>query len=599
VASRIAFGVLAAALLTGSAATAQTIDATGGAGVRVLSAADVERYRTIFAEERAGRFAAAKASAERLDDNSLEGYVLAERYLSPRGKRVPVTDLVSWLRNYGELPVAENVYRLAVKRSTKKVRRHHHTVLVAVVTNIPVPGPTPHHRGGGYEDVDIPDPPFASDAARTASVQIEQLIKTDQPDAARNVLQSLYVNYAPALDIARLAHRVAASYLAEGMDQQAYDLVTNVGDTERASVPLLDWDAGLAAYRLGRFQDAAQHFERLAQVGSVPNWTRSGAAFWAARAHAQGGDPQRVVTLLEAAAKCEPTFYGLIAEKILGEDTETGFADPVVNAEDFAELMRNPAAHRAVALWQIGDRDNAIYELNRAFGESDGRADATFAAIARRFDAPNLELRASETTASRGTMLTGLFPVPQYRPDDGYRIDPSLVLAFARVESRFQTEATSPAGAKGLMQLMPATANHLGGPGAAERLYDASYNLSLGQRFIEHMLGSMNGNLVEVAAAYNAGPGAISRWVGAKGSMMQDPLLFIESMPAAETRAYVKRMLAYHWMYHRRLGREAVSLDETASGGWPIYHPTEAPASATRPQAPAADTRTTDAGPSS
>jgi soluble lytic murein transglycosylase-like protein len=330
---------------------------------------------------------------------------------------------------------------------------------------------------------------------------------------------------------------------------------------------------GLAAYRQGRFDVAARAFESLASIGSIPNWTRSGAAFWAARAHMQAGDAALVVPLLQTAAKSEPTFYGLIAERILGQDTETGFSDPKVDPSDFAGLMQNTAAHRAVALYQIGKREDAAEELNRAFGESDPRFDATFAAIAHKIDAPNLELRASETCASRGIMLTGLFPVPAYRPDGGYRIDPSLVLAFARIESRFQPEVTSPAGAKGLMQLMPGTAARLAGSGASARLYDVSYNLSLGQRYIEELLVQLNGNLFQLAAAYNAGPGSLARWTGTKSSTLDDPLLFIESMPVPETRAYVKRMMTYHWMYRRRMGRDAKSLDETAAGDWPVYQP--------------------------
>lgn len=81
----------------------------------------------------------------------------------------------------------------------------------------------------------------------------------------------------------------------------------------------------------------------------------------------------------------------------------------------------------------------------------------------------------------------------------------------------------------------------------------------------------MNGNLVELAAAYNAGPGALTRWMGTRGPMMQDPLLFIESMPAGQTRDYVKRVLTYYWMYSRRTGEDAPTLDETAKGNWPKY----------------------------
>ena len=100
--------------------------------------------------------------------------------------------------------------------------------------------------------------------------------------------------------------------------------------------------------------------------------------------------------------------------------------------------------------------------------------------LARDLGVPNVELRASEKSAARGIVLTGLFPVPQYKPEDGYRIDASLLLAFARIESRFQNQATSPVGARGIMQLMPATARHLGGPEAAAKLSDPSYSLRIG-----------------------------------------------------------------------------------------------------------------------
>ena len=83
-------------------------------------------------------------------------------------------------------------------------------------------------------------------------------------------------NGAPNYDLARLTHRVAASYLAEGMDQEAWNVAMSFQAAERSAVPMLDWDAGLAAYRLGNYDDAAKHFEILAQAMNVPNYTRCG-----------------------------------------------------------------------------------------------------------------------------------------------------------------------------------------------------------------------------------------------------------------------------------------------------------------------------------
>src|SRR6185295_17391602 len=106
-----------------------------------------------------------KQLATQLNDRSLVGYAQAEHYLSPLGGRTPVDDLVAWLRDYRELSIADRIYDLAVKRSTKKVRHKKKTILVAVVTNIPAP-PSFKYRGGGYEDANVPDPPVQSDAAR-------------------------------------------------------------------------------------------------------------------------------------------------------------------------------------------------------------------------------------------------------------------------------------------------------------------------------------------------------------------------------------------------------------------------------------------------
>jgi soluble lytic murein transglycosylase-like protein len=180
-------------------------------------------------------------------------------------------------------------------------------------------------------------------------------------------------------------------------------------------------------------------------------------------------------------------------------------------------------------------------------------------------------------------MLTGLFPVPPYSPDGGYRIDSSLVLAFARIESRFQLQATSPVGARGLMQLMPNTASHLGVTDP-DTLYDPGTSLAVGQRYIEQLLVRLDGNLLELGGAYNAGPLAVSRWRNTKAGG-NDPLLFVESIPVAETRSYVKRLMVYHWFYRRRFGQDAQSLQEAASGQWPTYRPSQGATTAAAPAA--------------
>lgn len=546
---------------------------------QVLSAEDVRLYRQLFTAERADETVKVNKLLAGISDPSLEGYAEAARLESDR--HVTIKQLVDWLSKYRELAVADSIYRLAVDHSTKKVRRHHRIIRVAVVTDIPAPTSVPR-RTGGYEDQELPEPTPSGAAARAVLGPILTDIKEGKPQAAQATLDRARASATPA-DIAILSHRIAASYLAEGMDQAAFALATSVANSDPA--PQLEWDAGFSAYRMGRFQDAALHLEKLANNGGVQGKLRAQAAFWAARAHMQAGEPDKVIALLMAAAREEPSFYGLIAERMLGMDTRTGFSDPVLDEADFTKLMALPAAHRAVALWQVGETKHVGNELNRAFVYNDESLDPAMAALARDLGITNIELRASEASAARGLLLTGLFPVPPYEPEGGFHIDKSLVLAFARLESRFQNGSTSTAGAEGIMQLMPKTANLIAGPGASEELNDPSYSMSLGQRYISELLDHLGGNLLELGGAYNAGPGAAERWMTTKAGK-DDPLLFIESIPIAETRDYVRRLMEYQWMYRRRFGEEAKSLDETAEGQWPRYQPALPPVPAPAALAP-------------
>ena len=536
---------------------------------QVLSPDDQQRYRQIFEDERGGRFAEADALSAQLTDKSLMGYVQAEHYLSA-SSHTSISDLVEWMRQYPDLGVADRIYGLAVRHASVPIKRHHRIVGLRVTVSVPAPMSAPPARGGGYEDVNINEP-LSSPTARAAQPQIESAIRNDAPAQADVVLQGLAANgSADPTDVARLSVRVAQSYIAEGQDFEAFDVTSRPSGYARSSAPMLDWWAGLAAYRMGKFDVAAEHFKTLSKIGAVPNWTRSGAAFWAARSYVANNQPDEVIPLLQAAAKEQPTFYGLLAERALGQDTETGFRDPALDATTFNRLMQIPAARRAQAAYEAGYTVPLHGEMLRAMAAIDYDQSEALAALAREMDQPDLELRASEMAASRGQMLTGLFPVPRYQPPGGYRVDPSLVLAFVRIESKFQPTAVSWAGARGLMQVMPATARAVdGAPVDRSTMNDPTYNLGLGQRYIEQLMDQVNGNLFQLAAAYNAGPGSVWHWMDTKKH--DDALLFVESIPVSETRNYIKLMTTYYWLYCRRTGEKTPTLDEAAGGDWPKY----------------------------
>ena len=573
-------------LLAGTASAQPVVSTVTPAPVatpQILSAADIALYRDLFTAARAGSNTKVKTLSSRLSDPVLMGYVEAELFLAPKSGRTSLTELTEWLQAYRDLPVADRIYRLAVSRATTTVRSNGKKVRAAVTTNIPAPQGV-GSRSGGYEDAELQPPNPRDEAGRAIMPGVFADIRAGNPDAALEKLDGIRAK-ASTNDIAIISHRIAASYLAESRNAEAYAVATSVADP---SVPQLLWDAGFAAYRLGQWDNAITYLEALAQNADAQNALRAQGAFWSARAHMRTGDTRRVITLLSFAAKQNPSFYGILAETALGIDITSGFAEAVMTPSDFNDLMRAPGARRAVALWQMGEFPQHVGpELNRAFVQNDERLDPAMAALARAIGVPNVELRASEKSAARGIMLTGLFPVPPYAPSDGYRVDHSLVLAFARIESRFQTGATSPVGARGLMQVMPATARALGVKDVTT-LNDPSVALSVGQKYILQMLDRHNGALLEIGGAYNAGPGAVDRWIATKAGR-EDPLLFIESIPVFETRSYVKRLMLYHWLYQRRFNEQQHSLEQTAQGQWPVYRPARnAPILATSaPQSPA------------
>jgi soluble lytic murein transglycosylase-like protein len=168
------------------------------------------------------------------------------------------------------------------------------------------------------------------------------------------------------------------------------------------------------------------------------------------------------------------------------------------------------------------------------------------------------------------------FALPQLRPAGGFRVDRALVYALTRVESNFDSDAISAAGARGLMQLMPVTANYVGNDPSLDEasLHDPALNLELGQRYVLLLAqqDAVGGNLLRLLASYNAGLGGYLHWAAAMHDD-GDPLLFIEAIPNDETRRFVERALTYTWIYAARLHVPAPSLDDMAEGKFPRFTP--------------------------
>ena len=338
------------------------------------------------------------------------------------------------------------------------------------------------------------------------------------------------------------------------------------------------WTAGLAAWRLGDLETAARHFVALADAEGTAPHLQAGGAFWAARASEALDRPREAERLFRAAAGHPRSIYGLMALRRLHEVPDFSWEPPRLGAAAVRLLVRDPGVRRAVALAEAGFDSRAEAELRHLYPHVGREAAAALLLLAERLNLPGLQIRLGSqmARADGGHHHRALYPLPDWRPDGGFRVDRALIFALVRQESVFEPRAESHVGARGLMQLMPRTARYVNDrnadrAGTARALLMPSRNLSLGQSYIEYLLelDHVSDNLIYLLASYNAGPARLAAW--RKQLDESDPLLFVESMPSFETRRFVRGVLANLWIYRSRLGQHADSLNSLAAGDWPVY----------------------------
>jgi soluble lytic murein transglycosylase-like protein len=196
--------------------------------------------------------------------------------------------------------------------------------------------------------------------------------------------------------------------------------------------------------------------------------------------------------------------------------------------------------------------------------------------LAKRLDLPAAQLwLANHGQPGARSDASDRYPNPRWSPVNGWRVDPALAFGHIVQESAFRRTAVSTAGAVGLMQVLPITAqqvaNSRGVPYSRASLTDPKYNLEFGQGFLEMMRSSSGtgGQLPRVIASYNAGPLPVARWatINDKG----DPLLWIESIPYWETRYYVPAVLRNMWVYQGLNGEQTTTLHQLAEHRWPAF----------------------------
>jgi peptidoglycan lytic transglycosylase len=540
----------------------------------MLSPDAAARYERIFALQDHHAWAEADYEIARLANRLLLGEVLAQRYLS-KDYHARYAELAAWLAHYADEPEAKAIYALALARKP--------------------PGATPprpptdaaRHAAADQGANHSAD---ASAASLPQAVKIARRIRSLIPAAPNRAAILLAGPEAKAaLDPdtrAALGAEIAQAFLAAGEARAALGISAPTRDY--TLTPTAQWNAGLAAWRLGRMDQARSHFNRLAREASPASWLRAAAAFWSARVALRQRHTDLTTYWLRVAAEEPRTFYGIIARRLLGLPPDLDFEAEPFTALDARVVTSFSAGRRALALLEIDQRSRATDDLRAlAAATSDPILLQAIAELADRADLPALSLHLAGVLADADGRNHdhALYPVPRWQPEDGFTVDRALLFALMRQESLFVPKVTSNAGAEGLMQLMPATARYVAerkgaglsesGRAAAEpgALADPELNLTLAQEYVRMLLEDprIKGNLVLFALAYNRGPTATQRWQALAEQYRHDPLLFLESVPSQQARVFTEHVLTNYWIYRQRLSQPTRDLDALAAGKWPTY----------------------------
>jgi soluble lytic murein transglycosylase len=369
-------------------------------------------------------------------------------------------------------------------------------------------------------------------------------------------------------------HILARRAMERGNYAEAYRLARNHGQKDGQALAQAEHLAGWLALRfLNRPQDALKHFERLYESVGAPI-SRSRGAYWAGRAADALGDKKTAHDWYEQAGRHPTTFYGQLALTRLNQSNPVvTIEEPAVSADAATAFDRHELVRVVRLLHEIdpaGERESAF--LRRLGSIAKTPADFALAAqLAQEIGRSDLAVAvAKQAVQDDVTLGRGGYPVLDIA--DVTRPEAPLIHALIRQESTFNNKAVSSAGARGLMQLMPTTAqqvaNTLGIQHNHGRLTaDPAYNIRLGSSYMQDLLDRFNGSYVLSIAAYNAGPGRVREWLDTFGDPRAegvDVVDWIELIPIYETRNYVQRVMEALHVYRCRMngGRHKLMIEE-------------------------------------
>jgi soluble lytic murein transglycosylase-like protein len=561
---------------------------------RVLYDKDIKLYRKAFALQKNGKIEEADKLLKKVDNKVLMGYFLYHRYMSPYYK-TKYAEAKNWLNKYSDLPIANKVYELAKMKAgkgadtselkvNKKPKRSNFYISADAIGHDRIIKSSYRHL------------------SRTKRAKAKKVIK-DYEWAMRNgytknakrTLQSAEAKkYITKGDYHRMSSNLAHKYFIDYKYDDAIEWAKK--PAEKYNDAKGNWTMGLALFHNKKYDEAKKYFVRLAKNKDTSLSQISAGAYWAYKSL-----EKKKITIDDDIAKIEKekmdylkfasnypkTFYGVIARYQLGMTLNDDWSTEEFSFTNAKEILSWRAGVRSIALMQMGFKQEAMAELRWLIFNNKQKSDELIRSVmifAEVCGMQNLALGiAPYFKDEKGELLytSYLYPEITLEDDSAWKIDKALVHSFIRQESMFKSRASSYVGAIGLMQLMPSTASwlekdrNLRSKEGRRKLENPSYNIYLGQKYVGYLLNTpqVNQDLIKLIISYNAGPGNMDRWTKRyfRESEMEDPLFFIESIRARETRIHVQRVLTNLWHYREKYGQRIPSIEDLINGQWAKY----------------------------
>ncbi len=362
--------------------------------------------------------------------------------------------------------------------------------------------------------------------------------------------------------------------------RSAYALASDTGLTQGEEFAEAEFLAGWIALRfLDEPREALTHFEKL-EAGVTRPISKARAHYWQGRAYEAMASTASAFKQYQLAAQAPESFYGQLALARIDATPVLHVSDAAIQGSPRKDFDAEDLTRAMTVLADLGEenllRTFALHDMELY---PDAAHAKTLAGALTEWGYREIAVRVAKTASYSGTIMLAythpVIPIPTYA-GPGAAPEPALVLGLIRQETEFDPDAVSGAGARGIMQMMPSAArlaaSQAGLPYRPNDLSEPTYNMQLGMTELSGDISRWSGSYVLAAAAYNAGPANVGKWLVEFGDPRDpgvDPIDWIERIPFTETRNYVQRVLENTEIYRNRLSGHDQSLKILAD----VYRP--------------------------